>query len=96
MMLENKEITIENLKNNINLFSEDSKSSSLTSSVKQRYETEVKRLMSENEDLRDKLVEMQREFEEKESELINEINKLVVELNEGQGEGGDQDRDEEN
>lgn len=96
MMLENKEITIENLKNNINLFSEDSKSSTLTSSAKQRYETEVKRLMNENEDLRDKLVEMQREFEEKESELINEINKLVVELNEGQGEGGDQEQDDEN
>lgn len=42
---------------------------------------EIGRLMIENENLKLRMVEIQHEAEDKERELIGEINKLVTELN---------------
>ena len=54
------------------------------------------RLVTENETLRVKLVENQREFEERESELISEINVLVTSLNNNaaQQDGADANQEE--
>lgn len=42
--------------------------------------------MSENEGLKGKLIELQRDSEERENELISEINTLVASLNRQHGE----------
>lgn len=76
---QNKEITIENLKKNLDFFAKGNKDKSGTG--RRELEKEIARLMAENENLRMRLVQLQREFEEKETELISEINKLIIEIN---------------
>ena len=82
---ENKTITIENLRKYLDFFAKGNKDKG--SSGRRELEQEVARLMSENEKLRMKLVQLQREFEEKETELIAEINKLIVEINDNRSIG---------
>lgn len=55
---------------------------------------EIIRLMSENESLKSKLIEIQRESEERENELISEINSLVASINKQNGEEEQDDQTE--
>jgi hypothetical protein len=59
---------------------------------------EIIRLMTENENMKIKLVEIQRESEERENELISEINILVASMNKNDGneEGEEEQQDGEN
>lgn len=77
-----KDETIQSLKKNVEFFV---KKTGKGGSNKRDLEREIARLMTENERLRSRLLELQREFELKETELISEINKLVIELNDGRG-----------
>lgn len=58
------------------------------------YKGEIIRLMNENEGLKAKVVEIQRESEERENELISEINSLVASMNKQQGEEEQEDNTE--
>jgi uncharacterized protein YlxW (UPF0749 family) len=51
--------------------------------------------MAENEGLKLKIVELQREFEEKENELVAEINNLVARMNSAQPQEEDAEGEEE-
>lgn len=77
-----KDETIQSLKKNLEFFTRKTGKGGFN---KRDLEKEIARLMTENERLRSRLIELQREYELKESELISEINKLVIELNDGRG-----------
>lgn len=81
-----KEETIESLRKNLEFFV--NKPASGTSN-RRDLENEIARLMGENERLRTRLIDLQREFEQKESELIGEINKLIIEINDGRTGGNE-------
>lgn len=81
-----KEETISSLRKNLEFFVNKPASGS---SNRRELEKEIARLMSENERLRTRVVELQRQFEQKESELIGEINKLIIEINDGRTGGNE-------
>lgn len=56
---------------------------------------EILRLLSENENLKVKMVEIQRESEDKENELIAEINALVSAGNQNQLQGEEEGIEDE-
>ena len=81
--------TIQKLKQAFDLFEEQQRKPAVRPSMTQNKQVEplkqeLRMLLDENENLRVKLVETQREGEEKANELIQEINSLVQQINKSQ------------